>query len=384
MRTIKNLAVPQNSDPKFPYSTILNETDTNDGTPVVEEIYGDILTNNYKLLQTVDIIPTGTQDSDDDQYQILDALQLLPNKTNDIEQVLSLDSGIWSVPLKIEILPNKYFFLARAAENYIVGSSYTFKGTGTTTYPFSSLGFNSGDEILIIIDQSGVRAYSLVSQAATASEIFTVMGTPVSFNDSNKVWYQDSGSLMSDMPSTAYLESIIRVDVSDGTVLLNDILISNGYALCFCLVPGTNTYFFRQFLLSDLTLSTSVTISGTSFANSSDFSPYVYAESGIVYVTNAMNTTANNYSLTKLIYNAGAATLTFSSTISLDNTFVKTTNAAIKSGLLYTMISGALNSFNLVGGTKVSLGNYLGIAGHIFSFNGFIYFSSGEVAKRWF
>jgi len=53
MRTIKNLAVPQNSDPKFPFSTIQNETDVLDGTPVVEEIYGDVLTNLYKLLQVV-------------------------------------------------------------------------------------------------------------------------------------------------------------------------------------------------------------------------------------------------------------------------------------------------------------------------------------------
>ena len=49
MRAIKQLAIPQNTDlVKFPNGTILNETDTEQGTPVIEEIYGDVLTNIYK------------------------------------------------------------------------------------------------------------------------------------------------------------------------------------------------------------------------------------------------------------------------------------------------------------------------------------------------
>ena len=383
MRTIKNLAVPQNTDPKFPFSTIQNETDTEDGTPVVEEIYGDILTNVYKLLQRVGITPTGTQDSDVTQYQFLEALTKLPNALNDIEQVLTLTSTVWSTPFNLDLLPNKYFFIARAGDNYVGGTSYTFKGTTDTVYNFTSGGFKSGDELLVIIDSSTVRAYSLPSSSA-ADDVFSVMGMPVAFNDTNKMYYQESGQLLSDVPSVDLLESIIRVNVSDGTVLLNDIFVLNGYVLCFCIVPGTNTYFFRQFVLTNLTVSTAVTLSGTSFSNASDFMPYAYAQSGSIFVTNNMNTTANDYSVTKLTYNPVAGTLTFVSTISLDNTFVKTSNAVIKSGLLYTMISGALNSFNLTSGAKISLGSYSGVAGQLFGFNGQVYFSSGEVARKWF
>lgn len=385
MRTIKNLIVPQNSDPKFPYSTILNETDTNDGTPVVEEIYGDVLTNLYKILQTAGITPTGTQDSDTSQYQLLEAIRKLPNLLNDIEQVLTLNSLQWTVPFVLEFLPNKYFFIARASADYVSGTSYTFKGAGAAVYNFTSSGFKSSDELLVIIDQSNVRAYSLSALGSTATaEVFTVMGTPVAFNDSNKLWYLDSGQLLSDVPSVATLEATIRIDVADGTVLLNDVFIMSGYALCFCLVPGTNVYFFRQFNVNDFSASTAVTISGTSFSSVSDFAPYVYAESGSVYVTNGMNSTANAYTIAKLTYNSGSGTLTFVSTTNIDNTFVKTTNAAIKTGLLYTMISGALNSFNLTSGAKVSLGSYSGVAGQIFGFNGQVYFSSGECAKKWF
>lgn len=383
MRTIKQLAVPQNSDPKFPQSTIQNETDTTDGTPVVEEIYGDILTNTYKLLEETGVEPTGTQDSDDSQYQILEAMKKLPNTLNDIEQILTLTGTVWSIPLPIELLPNKYFFIARASDAYASGGVYTFKGTGDTSYPFSSSGFKASDEVLIIIDTSGVRAYSLAFLDSISDEIFTVMGLPIAFNDSNKMYYQSDGNLVSDTPSINYLESIIRVDVSDGTVLVNDILISNGHVLCFCLIPSTNTYFFRQFALTDLSVSYAVALVGTSFANTSNFAPYVYAKQATVYVTNSMNSSANDYSITKLIYNTATAQLTFSSSLDLDVSFVKTSNSVVKNDLLYTLVTGVLSSYSLTTGTKTVLGDYGSINGNLFGFNGKTYFSSGEVAKAW-
>lgn len=383
MRTIKNLSVPQNTDAKFPFSTIQNETDTLDGTPVVEEIYGDILTNIYKVLQSTGIVPSGTQDSDITQYQFLEALKKLPNVLNDIEQVLSLTGTVWSVPLNLDFLPNKYVFIARAGDNYVNGVSYTFKGTSTTNYTFTGSNFKSGDEVLIIIDSSNVRAYSLSQLSQSANEIFTVFGLPISYNDSNKIWYQEAGKLLSDVPSVNDLESIIRVNVSNGTVLLNDIVVMNGNVICFCLIPSTNTYFFRQFSLLDLSVSTPLTTS-IAFDNANDYSPYIYADAGFIYVSNDMNKNADSSLIAKLSYNATAGTLTYISTLDLDNSFVKTTNAAIKSGLLYTIISGTLNSFNLTTGAKITLGNYPGISGQLFKFNGQVYYGSGEIAKKWF
>lgn len=383
MRTIKQLAIPQNSHAKFPFSTIQNETDILDGTPVVEEIYGDVLTNLYKLLQVVGLTATGTQDNDVTQYQILEALKKLPNTLNDIEQILTLTGTVWSIPLPIELLPNKYFFVARATDAYAAGGVYTFKGTGATSYPFTSSGFKAADELLLILDTSGVRAYSLAFLDSISDEIFTVMGLPIAFNDSNKMYYQSGSNLVSDTPSINYLENIIRVDVSNGTVLVNDILISNGYVLCFCFIPFTNTYFFRHFALTNLSVSFAVALVGTAFESASNFSPYVYAKQATVYVTNAMNANANDYSITKLIYNVGAATLTLSSSLNLDATFVKTSNSVVKNELLYTLITGVLSSYSLTTGAKVVLGDYGSINGNLFGFNGKTYFSSGEVARAW-
>jgi hypothetical protein len=383
MRTIKQLAIPQDSSTEFPQSTIKNETITEAGTPVVREIYGDILTNIYKLLQVVGETPTGTEDSDLTQYQILNALKKLPNVLNDVEQILDLTTTVWSVPFDLDLLPNKYFFIAKASDTYVGSVPYTFKGTGATEYGFTSSGFNASDELLVIIDSAGVKAYPLTSSTAVQNELFTVMGLPIAFNDGNKVYYQNQGSLVSDLPSVDYLENIIRIEVADGTILVTDIVVLNGYALCFCFKPSTNDYFFRHFDLTDLSVSFAVAISGTSFANASDFSPYLYAETGNIYITNNMNVDANDYTVSKLAYTPLTNTLTFISTVALDNSFVKTSNAVVKSGLLYTFVAGQLESFNLSSGAKTLIGNYSSIVGNLFQFNGNIYFGSGEVATKW-
>lgn len=384
MKTIEQLPIPKQVDSDFPFGAIINETDTEQGTPVVREIYNDILVNLYKLLDLANITPTGNEDSESTQYQIVQALKLLPNDLNDIEKVLSLNSGVWEVAMDLSILPNKYVFIARAADAYVNGSVYTFKGSGATAYPFSSAGFSASDELIVIVDVSGVRAYSLSFLSAVSNEVFTVMGSPVAFNNSNKMYYQEDGNLISDVPSVDYLENIIRVDVSDGTVLVTDILVLNGYVLCMCVYPNTNTYFFRQFAIADLSASFTVALVGTSFDNTSDFSPYIYAEQGAIYITNDMNSSANDYVISRLNYNPALGQLSLVSSFSLDNTFVKTTSGVIKSGLLYTLVNGQLNTFNLATGVKVTLGNYNSVIGTLFGFNGGVYFTSGEVSKKWF
>jgi hypothetical protein len=381
MRVLSQLAIIQDSSPNFPFGAIKNETDTADGTPVIREVYNDLLVNIYKLLQVSGINPTGDEDSDTSQYQIIDALKKLPNSLNDIEQVLNRTGTIWSIPFDLALLPNKYFLMARASEDYVDGTIYTFKGAGATELPFTSTGFNASDELLVIIDTAGVRAYSLSFLTATPTEVFTVMGLPLAYNNTAKMWYQEEGNLISDAPSIDYLESIIRLDVSNGTVILNDILAKDNLLLCFCLIPSTNTYFFREFNIANLTVSSPVNID-IPIASASDFSPYIYLDKDKLYLTNAANEGANGYDFRRFIYAPGS--LTTVSSFTIDNTFVKTTNAVIKDGLLYTMINGQLNSFNLTSGAKVSLGNYNGANGNIFGFNGEVYFTSGDVAKKWF
>ena len=381
MKTLAQQPFIKEVSSAHPFGAIINETDTNSGTPVVREVYNDHLVNHYKLLEKVGMTANGQEDSENNGYQIIEALEKLPNKLNDIEQILTKSGSVWSINLPIELLPNKYFFFAKATDLYQPGASYTFKGTGPTVYPFSSNGFKASDELLLILDTTGVKAYSLSVLDAVSDEIITPMGLPLAFNDSDKMYYQTDGNLISDTPSVNYLEQIIRVNVSDGTVILNDIFVMNGYALCFCLIPASNTYFFRQFALSDLSVSVAVT--GITFGNTTNHSPYVYAKQGVVYVTNGANGTANDYSVNKYNYTGSTASMASVSSVNLDVSFVKTSNAVVVGDNLFTLVSGIFTKFSLNTGIKTDLGNYGGISGNIFGFNGKTYFGSGEVAKRW-
>jgi hypothetical protein len=383
MRTLLPLEVPKNTDSKFPFNAIQNETDTQLGTPVVEEIYGDIVTNIYKLLQQVGITPTETQDSDTSQYQILQALQQLPNSLNDIEQVLSFDGVNWNVDLNFDLLPNKYFFFARASDNYY---PTLLKGTSGQFY-LNSDGFSGSDEILVVLDHSQCRAYSLSAFYGAKEEVFSVLGEPLSYNDSGKMYYQHEGKLFSNEPNIYDLQQRIRDEVSAITAVVLDMIVTETHVLCFCFDEPTLDYFFVQFPLNDLNTPTGVDITGTSFGSSVDYVPYVFAvnRGKEIYVSNSMNNSANDYSFSILHYEPNGSALVFNGTIDLDSSFEKTTNAVIKSdaSFLYTFISGVLKKYDLSDGSLTNVTTFPSFVGRLISFKNEIYFLNGEVAKKW-
>lgn len=163
MKILHNLsALVKRTDANLPFgSTIQDETETQQGTPIVSDWFQDLLSNFYRLLEKAKITPTNDFDGDLTQYQLVDALQKLPNTMNDIEQVLTLDGTTWNVNLDLSILPNKYFFLARASDDYDVAETYSFKGSGDDTYSFTSEYFKTGNLLLIVIDTGTVRSYTI-------------------------------------------------------------------------------------------------------------------------------------------------------------------------------------------------------------------------------
>lgn len=387
MRTPRNLptGTPIETDlAKFPDSTVVNETETAPGTPVVRELYGDVLTNNYAVLKRAGIMVNGIEDSELNGYQLADALQKLPSKLN-VEQPLNLSGTIFSVSLNISLLPAKFLLVCRAAEAYVSGITYTFQGTDASPLPFSSVGgFSSGDEVLLVIDPAGVRAYNLTAfSTPAAKEAFTPFGTPLAFNDSNKVWYESQGILFSDLPEAYDLQSAIRVLASDGTIIVYEMLVMGGYVICLTLSTATTTYKFYKFALTALTTPIAMTMSGASFPAGTDNQPFAYSDGTHMYITNHTGNSTDNSALDIFTVNAAAGTLTYTGTVELDSGFGKTTNAATSGGSLFTFIAGVLNKYNLGSGAVTYVNTYPTYLGVIFGLNGGVYYSNGEVAKKW-
>lgn len=386
MRTIKQLAVPQDTNlAKWPQGQIQNETDTLPGTPVIREIYGDILTNIYKILELTGIIPDGTEDAEDTQYQIVNALRKWTNELNDKEQVLSLAGTVWSVPFDLSLLPDKYVFIAKTGDAYDSAQAYTFKGTEVApVYSFiSSTGFNASDEVLVIIDQAEVRVISLTQLTASSIKEFTVFGVPLAFNDTDVLRYESVGNILSDIPSVVDLQTQIRTLSADPLAEIMNIVILKGFVLCFVYLPNTITYKFYHFDINDLNTAIAVPITGIAIPIGTDNTPYFFTDGVDLYITNSAGTTVNDFEITKLSYSPATPTIAFISTISLNVAFKKTTNSIIKGGELFTLINSELRKYNLGSGVQTIIDDFKALNGVLFLFNGSVYYTNGEVATKW-
>ncbi len=388
MRTIEIIpGIPKETDlGKFPDSTIINETDTQPGTPVAREVYGDILTNLYKVLRLAGITANGNEDNELNGYQLVKAIQSLPNLFNDTEQILNLTGTVFSVNLDISLLPSKYFLFARAAEASVSSVVYTFKGTAVApVYGFTPvMPFNSGDELLLILDPAGVRAYNLTALANNgASEIFTPFGSPLAFNDGSKLYYQSEGQLYSDVPEKFDLQSAIQVLAGDGTILVYEMMIITGYVVCLCLVGSTQTYRLYKFSLTDLATPSLMTIIGASFPVGSDNKPYIYTNGQSLYISNNTGNNANDNKLDVFAFNFGSNNITKTGSVTLDAGFQKTTNVVMVGTKLYTFIGGVLQQYDTIGGAVTYIASYPGFIGIVFTLNGSPYYTNGEVAKKW-
>lgn len=378
MKVLGNLTVEKDSSVNYPFgANIQNETDTISGTPVVREIYGDVLMNIYKILELTNTIPTNTEDNDTTQYQLIEALKKLPNTLNDIEQVLNLSSGKWTVPLDLSILPNKYFFIARASDNYVSGT--TFKGSGALELPFSSSGFNASDELLVIIDSLGVRAYSLSKLSETPSFLNTIISTPIRYNNEDELYYFDSGKLYKNL-QVWDLQNSIRVDQSDGTLVLQNVFFMQGYAVCIVKNPTTVNYEFYYFDLLYLNTVMSLTTDNGQ-TPSLDFLPEFYADDSYLYITNQGNISPDDYYLNILFFDPILATINYFSDTTIDPSFVKTPNGAIVSNKLYILESGKLDYYNLSTFAKTTVGDFP-ISGHLFSYNNELYLNQNNIASK--
>lgn len=379
MKVLGNLTVNKDSSENYPFgANIQNETDTISGTPVVREIYGDVLMNIYRLLELAKITPTNTEDNDTTQYQIVDALKKLPNSLNDIEQILTLSGSVWSVPFDLSILPNKYFFIARASDAYV--GSTTFKGSGTLELPFTSSGFNASDELLVIIDSSSVRAYSLSKLSETPDFLPTIISTPLRFSEGSELYYLDSGKLYKNI-QVWDLQNSIRTNQSDGTLILQESFIMQGYVVCVVLNPATDNYEFYAFDLLDLNtvivLSTDLTQDvGVNLA------PNFYADNDNLYVTNDANTNGNDYSFFVLKFDATYETINYLSDFTIDVSFQKTANGTTLNNKLYVLKNGFLDSYNLSTLAKTTIGYFPAIDGELFSLNGSLYLNQINIAHK--
>lgn len=174
MRSLKDiqLLTPVLIDADFPDGAIINETVSQDGTAVINEVYNDYIANFLALLKSVGDTTNGIADSEATTYQLLAAIQKTQNKLTGVRQAMTLASTTFTIPIAIDYLLDKTIMVVKSTGVAIAATTYSFKGTGALTYDLvAPNGFNTGDTVLLIINKPGlpVQAFSLTQTVAPSS-----------------------------------------------------------------------------------------------------------------------------------------------------------------------------------------------------------------------
>jgi len=389
MRTIKGLPISQDgNDSNFPDGQIRNESTTEVGTPVVREIYGDVLTNIYKILRDSKITPNQLEDGENNGYQLLKALKFFVNEINDLKQVITVNNHVISTLLNIDTLPDDYVFVARISENVIKSESYTITGSGSDSYNVTLDSDITASSLVIVVLNSSSSTITSVSNSSNTSISNSVLDVsfsqPLSFNDSSKLLFISSNQVLTTDPMSYNVQNTIQVSEGNGVLIVLDAIVLKNRLICHCLDVETNEYKLFSFLTSNLnSLEGEITIPNNS---SSDNSPYIMCDGEFIYFTNSsasINNDVENFKIGKYSFDENSLTLSSVSFSEIENTFQKTTNYFITDGFLFTYISGVLSRYDLNGNSKDIVGVFNSVNGQVFKFESETYFSTGEVASKW-
>ena len=376
MRTIRNLSVPQDgNNAKFPDGQIQNETIDQDGTPVVREVYGDLLTNIYKILRDAGVNPNEIEDSEDEGYQLLKALKVFANEINDVDQVVTVSGSNLTVNFNVENLPDGYLFFGQFSEDVNSGS-YNFNNSKTLNLLKN---VESGKKLLFIIRSSEVQVYDF-SKTEDLDGVLTPFQSVLSFNDSDKVYYLNDGYITTNEQISYNLGNQVNISQGDNNHFIVDAIFQKNHLVCLVFDSSNKNYSFFVFnnqfnLLYKLTFN-DIQASGK------DFSPYFYADSDFIYLTNNANGSLNDSEVVKFEVDYISQTLWQVSTIMLDSDFEKTTNAVILNGDFYTYINGNVYRYTQSGG-RTFVKFLKEVNGQIFSFDSNLFIKTGEISIPW-
>ena len=358
MRTIKNLPVPKEQDlVKFPNSTILNETDTNDGTPVVREIYGDFITNIYAFLVDRGIIPNEIEDNEVNGYQFLDALKLNVNKLNDVRRVLEkVSKNVYRIDIDFNIISDRYPIFVKSPENillieYFNKIIYLEDSKGVRKIINFNKQVFSGDELLFIISDE-VTAVNLIHNDLYEDKVeLNIQGVPLSYSTSNLNDYMSDNTLIYNDGSSIDLSQFLDVNI-----IVRDIVLLNDFYFIFCIDSSNDKLHLYKYKRGDNNVE-EILIQGI---NDNNQTPGLRTSSTQMYVfknniafSHKGGNVFNPYIISMFNY-GGSNLLKHVSDITLDNSFSGSSSYFMENDfiIMADTLSQDLYKYNFSGGKE--------------------------------
>ena len=388
MRTIRDLPIVQDgNNTLFPDGQIKNETATDPGTPVVREIYGDVITNIYKIIRDAGVDFTETEDSESTQYQLLDALKVFVNELNDVLQILTVDENDVSINVDLDNLPDNYVFIGQVSELLSSSETYDLTGTGDNSYVFSpDSDIKANSQVLLVIQNSSVAKIIDLSKETVQNTISLPYSGVLSYNSTNTSYYLSDGFILNNGPEATNVQQVIRVDQGDNDILIYDAVIHKGILICMAKTALEKVYDFYMFTLSDLdNVAAKVQVEQQLLIGNSaiDYVPYLFADNDFVYLSNLGNNEEEDFKLRAYSFNSSNFSFTQSSDLTLNSDFQKSTNYFIKDSKFFTFINGNLYSYPFTGETRNFEKFLNNTNGQVFVQDSKIYFKSGFIGNLW-
>lgn len=385
MRTLKGQNLVRKTDEvNYPDGAIQNKTDVVEGTPVSNEVYSDLITNIYKLLRRNGVLANENEDSENNGYQLVEALSKHFNELNDLMQLLTVSGNNITAAFDFDNMPNNYVFIGRVSEP-LISQTYTLNSLGNDTVNIQVRQSVSSNGLVLVWLNGNNSVLIPLENDLSNNNINTSFGTPLSFNQGSLIYFLSKGVVFNNTPSSFDIENIIQVSESNINISVVDVVIHKSKLLAFTLDSVTNSYKLFAFNLNNLN-SIEAEVSIPSY-NVSDNNPYMYCSEQFIYFTNSsteINNSASNLTLGSFVFDAASFTLTHSLTTTIDSNFQKTSNAFIgNNSELYTFVNSDVYRYSLSGATRAFVSSFDTINGFVFRLNGVTYYTNGNTAVKW-
>lgn len=151
-----------NSNPgDYPKGRIRDNDGSQNGTPVNESVYGDIIQNCVKILAEAGISFSEQPDNVTNGYQLHDALMSLAGKNDLIQPITVFSANTLSIPIKIGIMKDREAVVFDSNFNSI-NSHVLVRGSDLITKTLNIVGtFYIGQKVMLINTATEVLAFGL-------------------------------------------------------------------------------------------------------------------------------------------------------------------------------------------------------------------------------
>lgn len=379
MRRLRDLSVPQDGNNSlFPDGQIRNEALNQQGTPVVREVYGDVLTNAYAILRNAGIDFNGLEDNETNGYQLLKALKQFVNELNDIEQILTVSGTQISININLDLLPNNYVINAKASDNIPKGTNLTLTSNGSNSFTFqANENIASGDTFIFVFAGNDSKFISL-SAIRDYDAILTPFDGVLSFNNTEKIFYYRDGFVLTNIPESFDVIGALRDFSNNQDLILLDVIVHRNFMISMCLTNAIGDF---EFYFHNVNNPENV-INQIGFNQPSlqTYDVYMYANEDNIFLTNYGSASLNDFEINQYSFDGQALNLVGS--LTLNETFTTSSNVIAGNDNLLILKNNELKRYGFDGSVETLL-NLPNVNGQIFKFDGQIYYKNGNLSIPW-